>query len=180
MHVSILDHFRHLNFDLSMSLKVKYGGGIGLPIYDFPLMFNISISPNSVALRDISLWNLSDFDIDLSMSLKVKCGSVIGLSIYVFLLIFISNNWPNSAPFQDIRLRNLEWPWILHFKVTQGQMWWCHWTRHIWFPIHIYSNHMSNSHCLALIATQKVISYLLPLGPNYENSQVHRMTSKWP
>ncbi len=69
------------------------------------------------------------------------------------------------------------WP----FKVTQGQMWWCHWTRHTWFPIDIYSNHMSNSHHLALIATQNVFSYLLSSGPNYKKkSKVHRITSKWP
>ncbi len=36
---------------------------------------------------------------------------------------------------------------------------------------------MSNSHHLALIATQTVFSYLLSLDPNYEKSQVHRMTS---
>ncbi len=35
---------------------------------------------------------------------------------------------------------------------------------------------MSNSHRLALIAAQKVFSYLLSLGPNDEKSQVHQMT----
>ncbi len=30
MHVSILDHFRQLNFDLSRSLKVKRNGAIEL------------------------------------------------------------------------------------------------------------------------------------------------------
>ena len=39
MHVSILDHIQHLNFDLSRSLKVKCDGGFGLPIYDFLLVF---------------------------------------------------------------------------------------------------------------------------------------------
>ncbi len=42
------------------------------------------------------------------------------------------------------------------------------------------SNYMSNSHRLALIAAQKVFSYLLPLGLNDQKSQVHRMTLKWP
>ncbi len=50
------------------------------------------------------------------------------------------------------------------------------WTRHTWFPIDMYGNCMSNSHCLALIAAHKVFSYLLSLGPNYEKSQVHQMT----
>ncbi len=30
------------------------------------------------------------------------------------------------------------------------------------------SNYMSNSHCLAVIATQKVFSYFLSLGPNFD------------
>ena len=51
-------------------------------------------------------------------------------------------------------------------------MWWCHWTRHTWFPVDIYSNHMSISHHLALIGTQNIFSYLLSLGPNYEKSNV--------
>ena len=73
-----------------------------------------------------------------------------------------------------------EWPWLWPFKVTQGQMWWCHWTLHIWFSmIYIYSNHMSLS-LLALMATQNVFSYLLSLGPNYEKSRVHWLTPKWP
>ncbi len=55
MHVSILDHIKHLNFDLSRSLKVKRDGGFGLPIDDVLLVFNRNIWPNSVALRDISL-----------------------------------------------------------------------------------------------------------------------------
>ncbi len=64
--------------------------------------------------------------------------------------------------------------------ITQGQMWCCHWTHHIWFPIHINSKHMSIFHHLALIATWNVFSYLLSSGPNYEKSNVHRMTSPWP
>ncbi len=54
MHVLSLDHIRHLNFDLSGSLKVKCDDGFGLPVYDFLFMFISNIWPNSAALRDIS------------------------------------------------------------------------------------------------------------------------------
>ncbi len=70
MHVSILDHFQHFNFDLSMPLKVKCDGAIGLPIYDLLLVFNGKIWPNSGPLWDISLWNLSDLDTDLWTSIR--------------------------------------------------------------------------------------------------------------
>ncbi len=80
----------------------------------------------------------------------------------------------------DIITFDLEWPWKVKFKVTQGQMWLCRCNHQLWFAIDIYSNHRSNSHHLALIATQNVFSYLLSLGLNYEILQVHRMTSKWP
>ncbi len=113
MHVSILDPFQHLNSDLPRTLKVKCDGGTGPPIYDFLLVFNSNIAPNSAPLRDMGLQNLSDLDFDLSRSLKVKCDCLIGL--------------------------------------------------HIWFPTNIYSNHMSISRRLALIATQNVFSYLLSL-----------------
>ena len=43
MHLSILDHIRHFNFDLPRSLKVKCDGGFGLPIYDFLSVFNSDI-----------------------------------------------------------------------------------------------------------------------------------------
>ncbi len=76
------------------------------------------------------------------------------------------------------------WPWLWPFKITQGQMWWCHWTLHTWFTWHIcwyiyiylYSSHMSIPHRLALIATRNVFSYLLSLCPNYEN----RKCTGWP
>ncbi len=80
MHVSISDHIRHLNFDLSMSLKVKCDS---VPIYGF-LMFNSNIWPYSAPLQDISFQNLSDLDFDLSRSLRVKCDSVIGLPIFSY------------------------------------------------------------------------------------------------
>ncbi len=70
MHVSLLDHFEHLNFDLSRSLKVKCDSVIGLNIYAFLLMFNSNIYPNSALLRDIRFQNLSVLDIDLPNSLR--------------------------------------------------------------------------------------------------------------
>ena len=95
MHVSIVDQIRHLNSNLSMSLKVKCDGCFGLPIFEFLLVFNSNIWPNSAALRDISLWNLSDIDIDLSFKVtEVKCNHTNGLPIYAFLLMFNSNIWP--------------------------------------------------------------------------------------
>ena len=44
-----------LDFNLSMSLKVKSDDDIGLPIYGFLLMFNGNIGPNKAPLRDIGL-----------------------------------------------------------------------------------------------------------------------------
>ena len=109
MPVSILDHIQHPNFDLS-----SYSRSNVIVVLDSPYTCTIPywslisiIWPNSAALRDISLWYLSDLDIDLSMSLKVKCDIVIGLPIYGFLLVFNSKIWPNSAPLRDIRLWNL-------------------------------------------------------------------------
>ncbi len=65
--------------------------------------------------------------------LKVTKSNVIVSvnSQYVFLFMFNSNVRPNSAPLQDIRLQNLS---DLDFD-RQGQMWWCHLTLHIWFPV---------------------------------------------
>ncbi len=98
-----------LDIDLSRSLKVKCDSVIGLPIFDFLLMFNSNIWPETAPLRDIRLRSLSDLEFDFSRSLKVKCDSVIGLPIYAFLLMFNTNSniWLSSAPLQDIRLWNL-------------------------------------------------------------------------
>ncbi len=46
------------------------------------------------------------------------------------------------------------------------------------FVLIYMSNRMSISHRLAVIATQNVYCYLLSVGPNYEKSKVHQMTSK--
>ncbi len=106
MHVSILEHFQHLYFDLSTSLKVKCDGGIRLPIYDFLLLFNRNIWHNSTPLRDISLQNLSDLDTDLSSALKVNMIAwIVSLdSPYMLPYCLIVTELPNSAPLQDIRL----------------------------------------------------------------------------
>ena len=157
--------------DFSRSLKVKSDSAIGLPTYGFLLMFNRNIWPNSARLRDKRLRNLSDLEFDFSRSLKVKCDSVIELPIYAFLLMFNSNIWPNSAPLQDIRLQNLN---DLDFDFSRSLKVECDGI--IGFSIYGFlficmNNRMSISHRLAVTATQKVFSYLLSLGPNYENSK---------
>ena len=88
MHLSTFENIQHLNCDCSRSLKVKCDGSTRLPKYNFILVFNSNIWPNSAHLRDIRLLNLSDLEFDLSKSLKVKYDSVIGLPTYVFLLMF--------------------------------------------------------------------------------------------
>ena len=85
-----------LNFDLSRSLKVKCDSAIGLPIYDFLLMFNSNIGPNWALMRDIRLRNFGDLDFDLSRSLKVKSNGAPRLPIYDFLSVSNSNYMPNS------------------------------------------------------------------------------------
>ncbi len=131
-----------LDFDLSRSHQIKCDGVIPLHIYGFLLMVNSNLWPNLAPLRDIRLWNPIDLDFDLWRSLKVKCHSVIGLTIHSFLLMDNSNIWPNLARLRDIRLWSMGeldfdlksgWPWLQPFKVTQGQIWWCRWTPHIWF-----------------------------------------------
>ncbi len=116
--------------------------------------------------------------IDVWRSLKVKCDDVIGLSLYAFLLMFNSNMWPNSAPLQDIRLWNLsdlEFDLWRSLKVKYDSV----------IGISIYALLLIYIviACLSLIAvitTRNAFSSLLSLGPNYEKSKVHRMTSKWP
>ncbi len=91
--------------------------------------------------------------------------------------MFDSNIWLNSAPLQDIRLWNLS---DLEFDLSRLLKVKCDAIIGLAIPgfLLIYSNHMPNSHHLALIATQNAFSYMyfLSLGPNYEKSQVHRMT----
>ena len=100
--------FRHLNFDLSRSPKVRCDIVIGLPIiYAFLLMFNSNIWPNSALLQDIRLSNLNGLDFDLSKSLTIKGNGVIGLSIYAFLLIYISNRMSISHRLTVIATRNV-------------------------------------------------------------------------
>ena len=87
---------------------------------------------------------------------KVRCNCTNGLRKHTFILMFNSNIWPNSAPLRDIGLRDLS-------DLDFGQIWWCHLTLHIWFPIDGYSNYMSISHGLALIATQNILYFLISL-----------------
>ncbi len=80
------------------------------------------------------------------------------------------------APLQGIRLRNLT---DLEFDLSRSLKVIC--DDVIGLSIYaflLYSNYMSNFHRLALMAAQKFFSYLLSLGPNYEITQVHRMTPK--
>ncbi len=72
-----------------------------------------------------------------SGSLKVKCDGVIGLPIYGFLLTFNRAFGLNLLLFETQVFWNLS---DLDFDPSgslKGQMWWCHWTPHIWFPIDI-------------------------------------------
>ena len=165
-----------LDFDLSRSLKVICNSVIWLPIYAFLLMLNSNIWPNCTPLWDTRLQNVSDPDFDLSRSLKVKCDSVIRLPIYAFILMFNSNIWPNSAPFQDKSLRNLS-DLVFDF---QG-----HSRSNVMVSLDVpytvcvdtYSNHMSISHRLALIATQNVFfDCVSGIRPKSRKSNVHLMT----
>ncbi len=83
-----LRNLSDLDFDLSRSSKVIYEGhsgegAIGLPLYDFPLMFNSNIGPSWAPLWDIRLKNLSDLDVDLSRSLNVKSNGAITPHIWI-------------------------------------------------------------------------------------------------
>ncbi len=97
---------------------------------------------------------------------KVRCNHPMD-SPYMLSYWCLIVTWPNSTPLQDTRLQLL-WP----FKVPQGRMWWCH-----FLLIYIVTSCLSN--CLALIIARNVFSRL-PLGSNYEKSQMHQMNPKWP
>ena len=170
MHVIILDHIQHLNFDLSRSLKVKCDGGFGLPIppvYDFLLVFNSNIWPNSAAVRDISLWCPSELDIDLSRSLRVKCDSVIGLPICGFYLCLIVT-YGLTLPLLQDHLRKLQSLSDLDFDRSRSLKVKCDGVigLSIYGFLLIYiNNHRSISHRLAVIATQNVFS---PISYQYK------------
>ncbi len=92
--------------------------------------------------------------------------------------MFNSNIWPNSAAYEVYKIQSFE-IWVtltLTFQGHSSQMWWCHWTLYMWFPIDICSNCMSISHRLAVTATQNVFSHLLSLGSNYERLKC----TEWP
>ncbi len=98
----------------------------------------------------------------------MKGHGVIGLPIYGFLLMFNSNIGPNQAPLRDIRLQNLcdlDFDLSRSLKVKSSGA----------FRLAIYdfilvsnSNYMSVCHRLEVLDTQKLFSYLLSLGPNFE------------
>ena len=113
--------------------------------------------------------NLSNFD--LSMSHKVKCDSVIGLPIYGFLVVSNSNIWPNSTPLQNIRLQNLS---DLDFELSRSLKVKCGGVigLSIYGFLLIYTV-TTRLISLALIATRII-------RQNYEKSQMHQMTPKWP
>ncbi len=118
-------------------LNVKYDSVIGLPMYDFLLMFNSNIEPNSAPLRDIRLQNFGDLDFDLSRSLKVKCEGTIGHPIHGFLLMCNSNIGPDWAPLWDINLQNLG---DLEFDLSRSlkvESQWRSWTPHMWLPVSV-------------------------------------------
>ncbi len=80
--------------------EAKFDSVIGISIYDFILIFNSNIWPNSASLQDISFQ--SDLNIDLSRSLRSDVIIPMDSSDNAFLLIIYSNIWPNSAPLRDI------------------------------------------------------------------------------
>ncbi len=113
---------------------------------------NICISNGSPTTQ-----NLSDLDFDFSRSFNVKYEGAIGLPTYGFLLMFNSNIGPKCALLWDIRLQI--WMTLTLTSVSQGQIWWCSWTPHIWLPIVSNINHMSISECLEVMAAQKILKF---------------------
>ncbi len=93
-----------LDTDLSRSLK----SNVIAPMDSTYILFYYCLIVTydlTAPLRDIMLWNLSNFD--LSRTLKVKCDCVFGLPIYGSLLMFNSNMWPNSSPLRDNSFQNV-------------------------------------------------------------------------
>ena len=86
--------------------------------------------------------------------------------------MFYSSIWPNTAPLQDTKLLNLS---DLDLDLSRSLN--VKYDDVIGLARHGFLlTVVTCSHRLALIATQNLFSYLLSLGPNYEKSQVHRMT----
>ncbi len=82
----------------------------------------------SHSLQDMRLLNLTGLDFDLSSSFKGTCDGAIVLLIYGSLLMFNNYLWPKPHPLRNISLWNLR-------DLDCDQLWWCHWTPYIWFPI---------------------------------------------
>ena len=91
------------SFYNSRSSKVKSNSAAGLLIYNFLLVFNRNIKPNSARLRDTGLQYLSDLELDLLISLKVKFNYAFWIPRTWFLWVFNSKMWTNSAPLRDTR-----------------------------------------------------------------------------
>ncbi len=66
----MLRNLSDLDFDLSRSLTGKCDSVVGIPIYDFPLLFNNNIWPILASLRDLGFQNLECIDIEFSRSLR--------------------------------------------------------------------------------------------------------------
>ena len=75
-----------MDFGLSMPLKIKSYGVIGLAIYGFLLMVN-----SNIGLARL-VQSMNDLDFDLSRSLKVNSNGTVGLPIYGFLFMVNSNS----------------------------------------------------------------------------------------
>ncbi len=86
--------------------------------------------------------------------------------------MFNSNLGPNYAPLQDIRLQNmcdLEFDLSRSLKVKSNGA--------VGLPTYDFllvsnSNYMSISQRLGVIATRKIFSYLLSLGPNFDKNML--------
>ena len=107
MNLSILNHFQHLNVDLSRSLKVKCDSSIRLPMtscWYLKVRYGLSSFKRYKPPQSEWPWHWP-FKVT-----EIKCKRTNGLPLYAFLLMFNGNIWPNSGPLQDIRLRNLSDP----------------------------------------------------------------------
>ncbi len=46
-----------------------------------------------------------------------------------------------TSKFTTYKPSKCQWPWLWPYKVTQGEMWWCCWTLHMWSPIGLIVTH---------------------------------------
>ncbi len=146
---------------------VKSDGAIGLPIYDFLVVFNSNIWPYVVSLSDTRLHNLCDRDTlnfqDDSSSDQFQVP--FGLPIYEFLLVYNSNmRMALLCIFITLihKPSNYRWPWLWPFKVKSDST--------FRFPIYDFllesnRNHMFIPHWLPVyIGTWKFPPFFLSLS----------------